>query len=447
MIEEAGKSMRAQAERNRLLTIFLIVFVDLLGFSLILPLLPYYAEQYGANALTVGLLTASYAAAQLIGAPLLGRLSDQYGRRPILLVSIAGTALGFLLLGVAEVLGQAIGIAFFGANVVTINLVVLTLLFVSRILDGLTGGNISVAQAYIADVTPPQERGKAFGLIGAAFGLGFIIGPVVGGILGDRFGYAAPAFVALAIATLNLIAVYLFLPESITPEQRAEMTHRPRPAFNLGSLMAALQRPRVGPLFHVRFFFGMAFSMFQSIFALYAAGYPLNLSVEQTGWVLGYVGVLAVVTQGFAIGRLTKRYSDRQLMLTAAVLMAISLLLWGFAPNIWTLLIVMAPLAFGGGVLNTVINSALSKSVYPEEIGGALGISASLESLTRVIAPALGGLLLTLARPWGPALFSAAVMAWVASFIWRRLFVNPDPPLEPREDGAPRPFAGTVTAH
>ncbi|HQY94066.1 MFS transporter [Caldilinea sp.] len=438
--------MRESAGRNRLLTIFLIVFVDLLGFSLILPLLPYYAEQYGASEVTVGLLTASYAAAQLVGAPLLGRLSDQHGRRPILLISIAGTAFGFLLLGMAEVLGQSIGVAFFGANLAAINIVVLTLLFISRILDGLTGGNISVAQAYIADVTPAEERGKAFGLIGAAFGLGFIIGPVVGGVLGARFGYAVPAFVAMTIATLNLVAVYLFLPESVTPEQRAAMTNRPRPAFNIGSLREALQRPRVGPLFHVRFFFGMAFAMFQSIFALYAAGDPLNLSIEQTGLVLGYVGVLSVVIQGFAIGRLTKRYSDKQLMLVSAMLMAGSLLLWGFVPNVWTLLIVMAPLAFGGGVLNTVINSALSKSVYPEEIGGTLGISASLESLTRVIAPALGGLLLAVARPWGPALFSSVLMVWVASFIWRRLFINPDPPLEPRSEAPGRPYAKTPDA-
>lgn len=241
--------MRERTERHRLLTIFLVVFVDLLGFSLILPLLPYYAEAYGANELTVGLLTASYAAAQLIGAPLLGRLSDQHGRRPILLVSIAGTAFGFLLLGVAEALGRSIGVAFFGANLVAINGLILGLLFTSRILDGLTGGNISVAQAYISDVTPPEDRGRAFGLIGAAFGLGFIIGPVIGGLLAERFGYAAPAFVAMTIATVNLIAVYLYLPESLTPEARAEMTSRPRPAFNLNSLITALQRPRVGPLF------------------------------------------------------------------------------------------------------------------------------------------------------------------------------------------------------
>jgi DHA1 family tetracycline resistance protein-like MFS transporter len=441
--------MRDAAGRNRLLTIFLVVFVDLLGFSLILPLLPYYAEEYGASEITIGLLTASYAAAQLIGAPILGRLSDQYGRRPVLLVSIAGTAFGFLLLGLAEVIGKSVGVAFFGANVAAINLMVITLLFVSRILDGLTGGNISVAQAYISDVTPAEERSRAFGLIGAAFGLGFIIGPVIGGVLGERFGYAVPAFVAMIIATINLVAVYLFLPESVTPEQRAEMTNRPRPAFSFASLWTALQRPRVGPLFHIRFFFGMAFSMFQSLFALYAAGDPLNLTIEQTGLVLGYVGVLSVIVQGFAIGRLAKRYSDKQLMLVSSILMAGSLLLWGFVPNVWTLLIIMAPLAFGGGVLNTVINSALSKAVYPEEIGGTLGISASLESLTRVIAPALGGVLLAAARPWGPAIFTSLIMVWVASFIWRRLFVNPDPPLEPRVAAPDQGYApaGPVSAH
>lgn len=438
--------MRARAEQNRLMTIFLIVFVDLLGFSLILPLLPYYARSYGANEAMIGLLTASYAAAQLIGAPVLGRLSDRYGRRPILLVSISGTALGFFLLGVAETLGRSIGVAFFGANLAAINGAVLSLLLVSRVLDGLTGGNISVAQAYIADITPPDARGKAFGLIGAAFGLGFIIGPVIGGLLGERFGYAAPAFAALTIATFNLIAVYFFLPESVTPERRAELASRPRTAFSLRALIAALQRPRVGPLFHIRFFFGMAFSMFQSIFAIYASGAPLNLSVEQTGWVLGYVGVLAVLVQGFAIGRLTRRYSDKQLILAASLLMTVSLFAWGVAPNVWTLLIVLAPLAFSGGVLNTVINSALSKSVHPEEVGGVLGISASLESLTRVIAPTVGGVLLSLARPWGPALFTGVVMLWVASFAWRRLFVHPDPPLQPREEASPYAYSGSSGA-
>ena len=245
---------------KRLATIFAVVFVDLLGFSLILPLLPYYAEKYGATPAVVGLLVASYALAQLIGAPLLGRLSDRYGRRPVLLVSIAGTVLGFLLLGFAEPIA-----ALFGGS----NAAVLAVLFFSRILDGLTGGNLSVAQAYITDVTDVKNRAKALGLIGAAFGLGFIIGPVIGGVL-SQWGYALPAFVAAGLATANLIAVYFFLPESLTDAMRLVIANKPRAALSAKALWAALNRPRVGPLLHIRFFFGLASGMFQSIFALYA---------------------------------------------------------------------------------------------------------------------------------------------------------------------------------
>ena len=284
--------------RNRLLPIFLIVFIDLLGFSLILPLLPFYAETYGATPLLVGLLTASYAAAQLLGAPLLGRLSDRYGRRPILLVSISGTLAGFLLLGFADPLGKSIA-ALAGANAAQ-NTIILGILFLSRMIDGLTGGNISVAQAYISDTTTEKNRAQGLGLIGAAFGLGFILGPAIGGIL-STWGYAVPAFVASGLAAFNLISVSINLPESLTPEARARLANRPRPTFSIGALWAALNRPRVGPLLHVRFFFGMAFSMFQSIFPLFAQ-YRLNLDARQTGFVLAYVGVLAALVQGVGVG-------------------------------------------------------------------------------------------------------------------------------------------------
>ena len=187
-------------DKRRLVTVFIIVFVDLLGFGLILPLLPFYADAYGASPFIVGLLAASYAAAQLVGAPILGRLSDRYGRRPILLISIAGTVVGFLLLGLAEPLGRSLA---GNSSAATTNAIILAILFLSRILDGVTGGNISVAQAYITDITNEENRARGLGLIGAAFGLGFIIGPALGGALSAGGRYAVPAFVAAAIAALN----------------------------------------------------------------------------------------------------------------------------------------------------------------------------------------------------------------------------------------------------
>jgi DHA1 family tetracycline resistance protein-like MFS transporter len=420
--------------RSRLTTIFLIVFVDILGFGLILPLLPYYAETYGATTWVTGLLVASYAAAQLIGAPLLGRLSDRFGRRPVLLLSILGTAAGFLILALAEPIGQTLG-GLFGAAA-AVNGFIIAIMFFSRILDGLTGGNISVAQAYITDVTDTESRAKGLGLLGAAFGFGFIIGPAAGGLL-STWGYAVPAYVAAALATLNVIAVYLFLPESLTNARRAEMASKPRPEISLRALAAAFNRPRVGPILHTRFFYGLAFAMFTSIFSLYAAGGPLNLSPQSTGFVLAYVGVLSAIVQGFAIGKLAKRYPEVTLMLASAVAMVVGFFLWGLVPNVLLLLIVLLPLSIGGGVMNTILSSVLTKAVPGEEVGGTLGLATSVESSTRVIAPALGGFLLAQFGAWGPALFSALMMLWVSTFIWRRFVVNPDPPLDEGAVAAP----------
>lgn len=382
--------------KKMLIAIFLIVFIDLLGFSLILPLLPFYAETYKATPFLVGLLTASYAAAQLIGAPILGRLSDRYGRRPVLLISIAGSLFGFILLALAKSL---------------------PVLFLARAIDGLTGGNISVAQAYISDVSEAKDRGRALGLIGAAFGLGFIIGPAVGGLLGT-LGFWVPALAAAGLSALNLLLVGFWLPESLTAERRMALSQNKRPPFNLSSMIKTLRRPFVGPLLHTRFFFGLAFSMFQSIFALYAQ-LRLGFDAQKTGYVLAYVGVLAAITQGVVIGRLNKRFSDTQLIFSATILMAVSLIGWAFAPNLTVLLVVLIPIALAGGILNTVINSAMTKAVSPMEIGGILGLSAALESLTRVIAPSLGGLIIGVIGTFAPGLLGSVLLAWLATYVAR----------------------------
>jgi DHA1 family tetracycline resistance protein-like MFS transporter len=418
-------------DKKRLLTVFIIVFVDLLGFGLILPLLPFYADNYGASPFVVGLLAGSYAAAQLIGAPVLGRLSDRHGRRPILLISIAGTAAGFLLLGLADPLGRALA---GDSPASTTNVFILAILFLSRTLDGLTGGNISVAQAYITDVTDEENRARGLGLIGAAFGLGFIIGPAAGGVLSAGERYALPAFVAAAVAALNWLAVLLWLPESLTDEIKAQMAKRKEYAIlSVRELWQAMQRPRFGPLLHVRLWYGFAFATFTGIFTLYNQ-YRLGLDSTQSGYILAYVGLLSVLVQGLAIGRLAKRFAEPPLILGAVGLLAISLLGWALAPNVPLLLVVLAPVALAAGVLNTIISSAITKAVYPEEVGGALGLATSIESVTRVVGPPAGGFLLGAVGTWAPGVVGAVLMVWLVSFVWRRLIVNPDPPLPHRGD-------------
>lgn len=384
-----------------LASIFLIVFIDMLGFGLILPLLPYYAEEFGASDTVIGLLVASYAAAQLIGAPILGRLSDRFGRRPILLISLIGTLIGFLLLGFANTL---------------------LILFAARILDGVTGGNISVAQAYITDVTDEKSRAKGLGMIGAAFGLGFIVGPASGGLL-SQWGYAVPAFVAAGLVTINLIMVALWLPESLKPENRIIKSEK-RPAINFSALVEALKRPFTGSLLITRFFFGLAFAIFQTIFALYALR-RFNLGATETGFILTYVGVLSVVVQAGVVGRLSQRFRDDLLIFVSVGIMAFSLLGWSLTPSVTVLLIVLAPTAFAGGILNTVLSSALTKAVEPQEVGGILGLSASIESATRVIAPTLGGILLERLGAWSPGAFGALLLVGVFIYVWISIFNHP----------------------
>ena len=396
-------------QNRRLLTLFLIVFIDLLGFSLILPLLPFYAETFGATPFPIGLLVAAYAAAQLVGAPLLGRLSDRFGRRPVLLISLIGTFIGFLILGFASSLWM---------------------LFASRLLDGFTGGNISVAQAYITDITDEKDRAKGLGLLGAAFGVGFIIGPAVGGIL-SVYGFAVPAFVAAGLSLISILGVIFFLPESLTAEARARLEKKAKQEISLRNLWAAINRPRVGPLLNVRFFYGLAFATFQTIFPLYAQ-YKLGLDARNTGFVLTYVGILVVFVQGFLVGWLAARYNEYRLIFLATILMMIVLFAWALVPNLIALLIVLAPLAVAAGILNTLLNSALSKAVYPEEVGGTLGLSASLESLTRVISPTAGGILIGSLGTWAPGVVGGLIMLGTVSYAWRRLIVKPDPPLPQR---------------
>jgi DHA1 family tetracycline resistance protein-like MFS transporter len=385
-------------KKSALIPLFLIVFVDMLGFGFILPLLPFIAISYGLSSLFVGVLLAAYPIGQVFGTPVLGRLSDRYGRKPILFLSVLGTFIALLVLGLTKTI---------------------VLIFISRLIDGLTGGNISVAQSYISDVTSPQDRAKGLGLIGAAFGLGFIFGPALGGYL-SQYGLQFPALFSAALAFVNLLLIAFILPESLSKETRGKMRKSEKTQFSLKILKEALQKPVVGPLLHGRVYFSVAQGVFQTIFALYAQK-KLGLDARSTGFILGYVGILVVLIQVFAIGPLTKRYNEQFLIRYSSIMLAVSFALWALVPNLILLLIVLIPISISSGILNTVLRSSLTKSVGTEEIGGILGLSTSLESMTSIFTPIMGGFLIGSLGTWAPGLFAALVTGSLALFVRRKI--------------------------
>jgi DHA1 family tetracycline resistance protein-like MFS transporter len=390
--------------RRSLILILVFVFIDVLGFSLILPLLPYYAEDFNASSLMVGLLLSANALTQMIGAPVLGRLSDRYGRKPLLIASISGTVLSFLVLGFANSL---------------------VVLFLSRILDGFLGGNVSLAQAYITDSTTRENRATGLGLIGAAFGVGFIFGPALGGALSAEGNYALPAFGAAGLAALNLIGVLIWLPESLPPEKRTTPDTKTRPKFTLNALVYALRRPCVGPLLSVVLIYGLAFTIFQTMFSLFTQQ-KLGFTAQATSYVLTYVGVLVVLVQGGGIRWLSTRFSDKQLIFAGAILLTGGLLGWAFSNSLAALLIALAPLALASGMLRVSTNSALTKSVVQSEVGGILGLSASMNSFTQVIAPLIGSFLLAQISPAAPGVLGALLMVGVVLITRARILPVPD---------------------
>lgn len=393
-------------KNRRLLIVFAIVLVDMLSFSIVLPLLPYLAKDLGASAAQIGLLTAMYPLAQVFAAPFLGRLSDRHGRKPVLVLSILGTAVGFVVLATARLL---------------------PILFVSRFIDGVTGGNISVAQAYIADVTDEADRGAALGMIGAAFGLGFILGPVTGGLLAG-FSYALPAWVGAGLALTNALVVMFLLPESLTAEDKTRLAARPRRrAFDPRGLADAFAHKRVGPLLGIRTATGLAFAIFETSFSLWALA-ALGLTARQNGAVLGYVGVLSVIVQLVVIKRLTSRFSDDGILLVSLGIAGAALALWGFVPSVWMLLLLMPALSVGLAVTNTVLTSALTKSVHRDEVGGILGLQTSITSFTRIPAPVIAGALIQYGPVWSPGMLAGVACGAMMPYAYLTLCWRPGAP-------------------
>ncbi len=362
-------------KRSPLVVIFTTVFIDLVGFGIVIPVLPFYAEgsRFNATPRTVGLLFASYSLMQLIFAPILGRLSDKYGRRPVLLISIIGTGIGFLILGFAKTLWM---------------------LFAGRILDGITGGNISTAQAYIADITSKEDRAKGMGLIGAAFGLGFVFGPAIGGIL-SRWGVEVPFLFAAGLCFANTILLYFRLPETVTPDHPARVSAAGGRGFS--QLIQSLRNPRLGFVLSIYFLFIVAFSIMTTSFSLYTM-FRFGYDAQHTGYLFTYVGILAVIVQGGLIGRLVKRFGELPLVIVGALLFAGSLFAIPFVGpqtgGLLALLVGGGLFSIGNSLSGPSLTSLASKSAGPAEQGSVLGVTQSAASLARAVGPALAAVLI-----------------------------------------------------
>ena len=347
--------------RAKIGIVFLIVFIDLVGFGIVIPILPLYAEEYGPSPVIFGLLMASFSVMQFIFAPILGRLSDRVGRRPVLLVSLLGSALGYVLFGLAGSIAM---------------------LFASRIIDGISGGNISTAQAVIADITGPEERAKGMGLIGAAFGLGFILGPAIGALLVT----VAPWLPGIAAAVASLIAFVLVLtrlPETLDTSAQREARRHP---LNLRSLAEALAHPLVGLCLVMAFCTIFAFANFETTFAQFAK-LRYQFTTSTIAWLFVYAGVLGAVIQGGLVGRLSKRFGEARLIVAGTALSFLSLGFLPYTTSTGTLLATLAVLAVGQGIAHPSLSSLTSKLADPDDLGGVMGLYQGMSSLARIFAP------------------------------------------------------------
>jgi DHA1 family tetracycline resistance protein-like MFS transporter len=364
-----------------LLIIFLTIFVNLIGFGIIVPLLPFYAETFGASPIVIGLLFAVFSLCQLISAPALGDLSDRYGRRPVLVFSLAGTVVSFVMLALAH-------------SVV--------MLFLARIVDGLSGGNISTARAYVADSTEPKDRARAYGLIGAAFGLGFIMGPALSGMLA-RVSYTAPIWVAAALTLVATAMAWLWLPETVHRAQAG--TGNP-----LSYLPELLRRPVMRRVLTIDFIYWFSFAIFQTTFSLFAAR-RFGFDASRTGYLFAGFGLLGAVIQGGFIRPIVRRAGDKSTFIAGIIFSCLGLVGAALAHSVGLFVLALVPLAIGMGFGHPTVSSLISRAGRGDEQGRVQGAASAVESLGRTLGPVWGSASL---QRWGeatPFLTGAAFLA------------------------------------
>jgi DHA1 family tetracycline resistance protein-like MFS transporter len=370
-----------------LLIIFLTIFVNLIGFGIIIPLLPFYAETFGASPIVIGLLFAVFSLCQLVAAPVLGDLSDRYGRRPILIFSLLGTVVSFAMLALAH-------------SVV--------MLFLARVVDGLSGGNISTARAYVADVTEPKDRARAYGLIGAAFGLGFIMGPALSGLLA-QVSYTAPIWAAAGLTFVAAAMAWFWLPETV---------HRAHAGVGnpLSYLPELLERTPIRRVLTVDFIYWFAFSIFQTTFALFAAR-RFDFNASRTGYFMAAFGVLGAVIQGGFIRPIVKRTGDKTMFIAGALFSIAGLAAAATAHSVTLFAISLVPLAFGMGFGHPTVSSLVSRAGRGDEQGRVQGAASAVESLGRTLGPVWGNASLQRYGEAAPFYSGAAFLVLAVLFV------------------------------
>lgn len=348
------------ASRSRLSVIFLTVLIDLIGFGIILPILPFYAQRFGAAGLGYGAVVGIFSLMQFVATALLGKLSDRIGRRPIILTTTIINAVGYVLF------------AFAGSYWV---------LFLSRVVSGFAGGNISAAQAYIADITSPAERSRGMGMVGAAFGIGFTLGPAIGGFAAHYGGHSAPGLVAVALSLANFVSAYLILPESLGHEHRVH-----RPLFDLGHLLDAFKRPTLRPLMAVWTLVPFAFAGYTAILPFQAAK-AFGWKERELAILFTMIGLTAATVQGYLFGKIVRRTGERTLVIVGTFGMALAI---GVVPLVgstaalyaWTFV-----LAFSNSIFAPAATGLVSVYAHPKEQGTVLGAAQAFGALGRTAGP------------------------------------------------------------
>jgi len=397
--EQTGPRNRRQA-RLGLSPIFVIVmtlFIDATGFGMIIPLLPFYAETFQAGSAALGILVASFSLMQFMFSPILGRISDNVGRKPVLLISILTSVASFLLFALAN--------SFF-------------MLLLSRIVAGLAT-EAAVAQAYIADITGTKERASGMGKVGAAHGAGFIVGPAIGGFL-SVYGFSAPGFAAVFLTLVNLLFVLLFLPESLERESAERHLSPISPSSFFHRILAALGKPLLGTVLIIFFIVFLSFSAIPVIVPLLGVAYYQFEAVEMSYFFM-YIGAIQILLQGVVIGRLTTKFGDERLIAFGPLLMMLGIFLMPLIPSIVVFMLSLTMIASGSGIMRTVVPSFISKITPASEQGGTLGVATSVASIATVPGPLIGGSLFEFAGLDAP-FFTSAAMLIVAFGLGCRVF-------------------------